>query len=464
MGVREGPKTRGAVNLEDMEFVLIQATAPGDSQCNGLMGKACETGQPQWAISQDNLSRQVDPKALGQEIPPISKNHVKNGNYTTKILAGLVALYCLIPYADICGAADKVIPRGPDSGFLYSLTHMSPYAYIVLFMIFILSVINLWRQGYLFQVSGNEYVRPKEFKDPEGIPRNVIDGKVDGISDKTVVAGNGAKENSKNLLSSPESEESVNETYTKRVEVPSLNEVPSRNSKYKSPTVASSYRPNLRVKVNQRVRLDNARFVFGRHGFASAYTREHTLESAENWAASVALMSGGLFGKSLGSLDQVSYGNQWLGGSSSASIKAIDEKGGIIMPPKKATPTKRAPKKKVEKAEPVVESKQQESSESAIVSAPHAKTELTARMSRIDSLIEAAEQGEFSGRVPEIRKEHETRWGKLLDEDISLREQILTLKQKENTLLKMIRDRVADNVLETADVAGQNGLIKTPKA
>jgi hypothetical protein len=66
--------------------------------------------------------------------------------------------------------------------------------------------------------------------------------------------------------------------------------------------------------------------------------------------------------------------------------------------------------------------------------------------------------------VPEIRREHESRWGKLLDEDISLREQILTLKQKENTLLRMIRDQVADNVLETSEIAGKNGLVKTPKA
>ncbi len=89
---------------------------------------------------------------------------------------------------------------------------------------------------------------------------------------------------------------------------------------------------------------------------------------------------------------------------------------------------------------------------------------LTDRIKQVDALLQAAEQGEARGRVPEARNEHACQWAKLLDEDMALRQQILALKQKENALLGMIRNRVAEHVLETADQATEQGLLKQPEA
>lgn len=464
MGVREGPKTRGRAKPEDIDIILGKGPALGNYEHHRTMNKTCETEKPQIRICLNAKPEQSNPKEWRPPRPSGQHSDTINANCLSKVIFGLSVVFGSLFHSDLSGATANGFSQGTNLGLFYWLTHMSPYVYFILFIIFVASVINLCRQGYLPDVSGNEYVRPKEFKDSEDIPRNVIDGKIEDISKKVAQEGKGAKERSKNLAVNLGRENSLNEPYTKRIEIPRLKEEPHNIQKYQISKRASSKSSNIRARVNQRVRLDKARLVFGRPGFASAYTREDTLESAENWAASLALMSGRLFGKSLSSLDQVSKGSSSFDGSSFTGINTMDIKGGIIMPPKKNTTTKRATKKKVEKVDPVMETNAENNTESAIVSAPGPKGELTARMSRIDSLIEAAEQGDFSGRVPEIRKEHETRWGKLLEEDISLREQILSLKQKENTLLKMIRDKVADNVLETADVAGQNGLIKTPKA
>ncbi len=140
-----------------------------------------------------------------------------------------------------------------------------------------------------------------------------------------------------------------------------------------------------------------------------------------------------------------------------------EDLGGRIMPAKKKQTNKQAAKKTVEKTESVavVENELMVSSERSRVTMSE---DLTARISRVDALIEAAEGGKLTGRVPEIRSEHSCQWGKLLDEDVALRRQILTLKQKENMLLSLIRDRVAENVIDTADEAALQGVLKQPEA
>jgi hypothetical protein len=139
------------------------------------------------------------------------------------------------------------------------------------------------------------------------------------------------------------------------------------------------------------------------------------------------------------------------------------EQGGVLMPAKKKQATKPATKKAPAKTNPVpvVQNETLMSPEPSITAM---SKDLDARITRVDALIEAAEAGKLTGRVPEIRNAHSCQWGKLIEEDIALRRQILTLKQKENMLLGLIRDRVAENVIETADEATQQGVLKQPEA
>jgi hypothetical protein len=135
----------------------------------------------------------------------------------------------------------------------------------------------------------------------------------------------------------------------------------------------------------------------------------------------------------------------------------------MTMPPKKKQPAKQSSKKAaaVTKSAAPTYGVAPVSADQSPVSLSE---ELDARIARVDELIQASETGALTGRVPEIRSEHSCQWGRLIEEDIALRRQILTLKQKENALLGLIRDRVAENVIETADEATQQGVLKQPEA
>ncbi|MEW6531581.1 MAG: carboxypeptidase-like regulatory domain-containing protein [Thermodesulfobacteriota bacterium] len=67
-----------------------------------------------------------------------------------RAFVGLALLVCLISFfaPDLCAAAPK-IPGEEGSGFLYALTHLHPVAYLILLLVFILSVLNLLYQGLL---------------------------------------------------------------------------------------------------------------------------------------------------------------------------------------------------------------------------------------------------------------------------------------------------------------------------
>ena len=129
------------------------------------------------------------------------------------------------------------------------------------------------------------------------------------------------------------------------------------------------------------------------------------------------------------------------------------------MPAKKKQPVPKQTKKT--KKEAVVEPTPQAQTDGGLVTATQ---DLSGRVARIDALIEAGDKGDFSGRVPQARNEHHCKWAALLEEDIALRKQIVTLKEKENALLGMIRDRVAENLIDTADQATEQGLLKQPES
>lgn len=50
-----------------------------------------------------------------------------------------------------------------------------------------------------------------------------------------------------------------------------------------------------------------------------------------------------------------------------------------------------------------------------------------------------------------------------MNEDQTIREQILEVKAKENHVLGMIRDRVAANLIETLDTATEQGVLEAPE-
>jgi hypothetical protein len=359
-----------------------------------------------------------------------------------------------------------------SAGFLYSITHMSPVVYFILLIIFILSLINLYYQGLLTGSGKYRLARSQVNDNGPPLPKAVETGRV--FNDN--MAPNRSRGQKDTDLAAKDNKESRylhnnDMSYTKTPPMPKGGLASHAGADRKAPPKNSFSPMGLQARVHHRIRLDKARLDFGARRFAAAYTEEQTLETAETWAASLAAMSGRLFtrppeGMAMSPGPVLDKKNLNFAGNF-----PINKKGGALMPPKKTTQTKKTSRKKAEPSKAATESRIPESvepewdsqtQENALSVA--SKTDLSARISRIDSLIEAAQHGELNGRVPEIRREHEARWGKLLEEDISLREQILTLKQKENTLLKMIRDQVADNVMETAEVAGNSGLVKTPKA
>jgi hypothetical protein len=71
--------------------------------------------------------------------------------------------------------------------------------------------------------------------------------------------------------------------------------------------------------------------------------------------------------------------------------------------------------------------------------------------------------GTSSGTISEQRARHYSGWDELLREDQTTRSQILELKSKENQVLGLIRDRVAENLIETIDKATEQGILKAPE-
>ena len=128
--------------------------------------------------------------------------------------------------------------------------------------------------------------------------------------------------------------------------------------------------------------------------------------------------------------------------------------------PKKSTKKQTAPKKTARKSTKNASSVPVVQGESPSIAMPE---HLADRIARVDAIIQAGDAAASGGRIPEIRSEHSCQWGKLLAEDVALRQQILDLKRKENSLLGLIRDKVAENVIETADQATQEGVLKAPR-
>lgn len=352
-------------------------------------------------------------------------------------------------------------------GLFYSITHMHPVVYLILFLIFVLSVLNLYYQWALSEDVNSHYVRSNDTGAARPTPKGVVTGKV-FTGDFDSKAGGGVSEGSdRGALRQAQSEKAPDGSRAESLEIPELSgrgafRVPQMGVKESPPILKS-----LQARAYRRVRLDKARLPLTGRRFAAAYTDEPSLEHAETMAAYFSAMRGDLF---QGPAESLQVGPTTKDNKiHSLNNNQLKGEGGLYMPPKKSPQTKKSTRRKPEATVPEPEVQPMETLEKepeTQVMAPSVapNRDMSVRIARIDSLIEAAQHGELNGRVPEIRREHESRWGKLLDEDISLREQILTLKQKENTLLRMIRDQVADNVLETSEIAGKNGLVKTPKA
>jgi hypothetical protein len=83
-------------------------------------------------------------------------------------------------------------------------------------------------------------------------------------------------------------------------------------------------------------------------------------------------------------------------------------------------------------------------------------------LARVDALVRSS-SGACRGVLPERLASHESAWQNLLKEDHVTRDQILQLKMKENEVLSMIRDRVAENLMETIDTAAEQGILRVPE-
>jgi hypothetical protein len=84
-----------------------------------------------------------------------------------------------------------------------------------------------------------------------------------------------------------------------------------------------------------------------------------------------------------------------------------------------------------------------------------------AALARADAVIRSS--GVCRGIIPADRASHESAWQNLLTEDQVTRDQILELKAKENQILGVIRDRVAENLMETMDAAIEQGILAAPE-
>ena len=83
-------------------------------------------------------------------------------------------------------------------------------------------------------------------------------------------------------------------------------------------------------------------------------------------------------------------------------------------------------------------------------------------LARVNAVL-AARGGATHGIISEQRASHNTGWEELLKEDRTTRSQILELKSKENQVLGLIRDRVADNLMDTIDTAVEQSVLQAPE-
>jgi hypothetical protein len=74
-----------------------------------------------------------------------------------------------------------------------------------------------------------------------------------------------------------------------------------------------------------------------------------------------------------------------------------------------------------------------------------------------------AKGGSTQGTISTQRAEHTGKWQELLRQDQATRVQILELKEKENQVLELIRDKVAGNLIETIDSAVEQGILEAPE-
>lgn len=83
-------------------------------------------------------------------------------------------------------------------------------------------------------------------------------------------------------------------------------------------------------------------------------------------------------------------------------------------------------------------------------------------LTRVNSVL-SVRGGNPQGTFSEQRSVHYSIWQSLLKEDRTARQQILELKAKENQVLNLIRDKVADNLIQTIDAAVEEGVLQAPE-
>lgn len=90
------------------------------------------------------------------------------------------------------------------------------------------------------------------------------------------------------------------------------------------------------------------------------------------------------------------------------------------------------------------------------------KNAYTSALTRVDAVLSIG-GGNPKGTIAEQRVSHHSDWEELLREDHITRGQILELKSKENQVLGLIRDRVAENLMDTIDTAVEQGVLQAPE-
>lgn len=93
---------------------------------------------------------------------------------------------------------------------------------------------------------------------------------------------------------------------------------------------------------------------------------------------------------------------------------------------------------------------------------PHENNAYGNALARVNAVL-AARGGTTRGTIAEQRASHHSDWEDLIREDRMTRGQILELKSKENQVLSLIRDRVAENLIETIDTAVEQGVLQAPE-
>ena len=93
---------------------------------------------------------------------------------------------------------------------------------------------------------------------------------------------------------------------------------------------------------------------------------------------------------------------------------------------------------------------------------PQEKNTYGYALARVNAVL-SIRGGNLKGTIAEQRVSHNSGWEELLREDRTARSQILELKSKENEVLGLIRDRVAENLIDTIDTAVEQGVLQAPE-